>query len=102
MDWGRSSLSGFFRGPVVNTPEGWIVLTGSALSWAFALLGWQVPEWTGITPTRIPVAVTLFALWPICLFTFYVRVCFPDFRPRVSTIVSVLCAAILPFWLAYQ
>ncbi len=102
MDWGHSSLSSFFRGPVMGTPEGWIVLTGGTLSLAFAFLGWLVPGWIGISTARIPVAVTLFAVWPICLFTIYVRVCSPDFRPRVFTIVFVLCAAVIPFWLAYR
>lgn len=86
----------------MGAPEGWIFLVGSTLSVLFAVFGWLGPDWVGLRSAREPVAVTLFALWPICLFTIYVRVCAPEFRPRIFTIVLLSCTAAFPFWLAYR
>lgn len=102
MDWGRAPLSSFFRGPVLHSPEGLVMLAGCAASLLFALLSWLVPEWIFIPDKRIGVAITLFALWPVCLFTIYVRLCAPDFCPRIFTTLAVSASAALPFWLAYR
>ena len=102
MDWIRSSLTDFFRGPVLHGPEGLIFLVGSIASLVFALLAWLVPAAVFIPEKRVGVAIVLFALWPICLFTFYVRMCAPHFHPRLFTSLTVLAAAAFPFWLAYR
>jgi hypothetical protein len=102
MDWHREPLTAFFRGPVLRTPEALIFLLGSVLSLLFALMAWLAPEWTFISQRRLRVAITLFALWPICLFTICVRMCAPDFRPRVLTTLFLVAAAVVPFWLAYR
>jgi hypothetical protein len=102
MDWDRAPLSAFFRGPLLHSPEGLIVLAGSGASLLFAVLAWLAPGAIFLPEKRVEVAVTLFAIWPICLFTIYVRMCAPEFRPRVFTTLFILASAALPFWLAYR
>jgi hypothetical protein len=102
MDWTRSSLAEFFRGPVLHSPEGLIFLAGSIASLVFALLAWLMPTAVFIPERRVGVAIVLFAIWPICLFALYVRMCAPHFHPRLFTSLVVLAAAAFPFWLAYR
>jgi hypothetical protein len=96
MDWARASLWAFFRGPVLQTPEGWLFLGGSLLCFLFSALYWLVP---GMLPR--PELATghaiLFMAWPFALLTIYVSLCSPDFRRSLMTTVMVFCAAAFPF-----
>ena len=101
MDWTRSSIWGFVRGPLLHTPEGWAFLAGSMLSLLFAALHWLVPEVVSRNPAISTGQALIFAIWPFTLFTAYMMFCAPSFRPTLFTTVLMLCSAGFPFWLVY-
>jgi hypothetical protein len=101
MDWTRSSVGGFIRGPVLHTPEGWTFLAGTLLSLLFAALHWLIPEVVSRNPAIAMGQGMIFAIFPFALFTVYMAFCAPTFRPAVFTSVLMLCAAAFPFWLIY-
>jgi len=101
MDWTRSSIWNFIRGPVLHTPEGWAFLAGGLVSLLFAALGWLAPEAVSRNPATGTGQALLFSMWPFALFTVYMMFCAPSFRPAVFTTVLMLCAAAFPFWLVY-
>ncbi len=102
LGWYGASLTAFLRGPVLHTPEGFIVLAGSAAIWMFSLLAWFAPTWVGLNPARAAVNATGFALWPILLFVLYVKWSAPHFQPNVFTRIVLLIWAGIPFYMAYK
>jgi hypothetical protein len=101
MDWTRSSVPAFVRGPVLHTPEGWAFLAGTVLSLLFAALHCLVPELVSRNPSIAIGQALLFLIWPFALFTAYVMLCAPTFTPALFTTVLMVCAAAFPFWLVY-
>lgn len=102
LGWFGESLGSLFRGPILHTPEGNILLIGATLSLIFALLAWFIPTLVGLNPSRSAINATLFTLWPILLFGFYVKFNAPHFRTSLYTILLMLCAMGAPFYLAYK
>lgn len=100
--WYGESLGSFFRGPILHTPEGNILLIGTAISLVFALLAWFFSALVGLNPSRSAINTTIFSMWPVLLFSFYVKFCAPHFRPSLYTMLLMLCATGAPFYLAYK
>lgn len=72
MGWGSESVSSFLFGPLLHTPEGWVVLIGSIVSIIFGLLAQFAPSLIALTPTRPGIPI-MFYLWPVILFVVYVK-----------------------------
>jgi hypothetical protein len=102
LGWYGASLPAFLHGPVLHTPEGLIILAGSAAAWLFALLSWLAPTWIGLNPARAAVNATAFGLWPILLFVMYVKWSAPHFQPSIYTRIVLLILAGIPFYMAYR
>lgn len=102
LGWAGESLSSFILGPVLHSPEGIIVIVGSVLSLLFAFLAWLTPSFIALNPVRSDINATLFVLWPILLFVFYVKICSPHFKSSAFTFLSMLCVAGIPFYAAYK
>lgn len=102
LGWYDESVGVLFRGPVLHTFEGLVVVCGSAISLLCAVLAWFAPALVWLSPARAPINTALFGLWPILLFVVYVKFCGPDFRQRKYTSLIMLCAAGFPFYLAYK
>lgn len=103
LGWYGEPLSALFRGPILHTPEGLIMLLGSLASLLFALLSFFAPSWVGLTSSRSAINATMFGMWPILLFVFYIRFCAPRrFQPSVFSSLLVLCTAGIPFYFAFK
>ncbi len=102
LGWYGEPLSALFRGPILHTPEGLIMLVGSLTSVLFAFLSFFLPSWIGLSSNRSEINATVFGIWPIVLFVFYIKFCAPDFKPRVYSSLLVLCSAGLPFYMAFK
>lgn len=102
MGWYGESVSAVFRGPVLHTPEGWVLIAGSITSLIFAILAWLVPSWLALNPSRSSAHAALFGLWPVLLFVAYVKFCGPDFQPSRFGLLMMVCATGIPFYLAYR
>ena len=100
LGWYGESLGSLFRGPVVHTIEGLVLVCGSVISLLFAVFAWFAPPMVGLNPARASINTTLFCLWPVLLFVFYVRFCGPHFRQSIYTSLVMLCAGGFPFYLA--
>lgn len=100
--WMDQPLSALFRGPILHTPEGLIVVCGSLALLVFAVLSFLVPSWIGLSPERSAVDAMTFGLWPILLFVMYVRLCEPHFHAGVFSTLLVLGTAAFPFYMAYK
>jgi hypothetical protein len=102
LGWYGESLSALFRGPILHTPEGAIMLMGGVACILFAALSFYVPAKVGLPPARSAINATAFGLWPILLFVLYIKFCAPTFRPAVFTSLVMLCIAGIPFYMAYK
>jgi hypothetical protein len=93
VDYSRQSVAALFRGPLVSTPQGWVVVASAvayaALALAFAFFGLGPPLGKGVAA-----AVTLCLLWPFVVFLLFVKHGLPSFAPSWSNAVFIaVCAA---------
>lgn len=102
LGWHGEPLSALFRGPILHTPEGLIMLLGSLASLLFASLSFFVPSLIDLTSSRSAINAAMFAMWPILLFVIYIRSCAPHFQPSVFSSLLILCTAGFPFYMAFK
>jgi len=97
--WGGQPFGVFVREQVAVSPEGRILVVGSAVS---ILVAAATMLWPGILPYRRDpgTLAVLFGMWPLVSFAFYVRICGPDFNSSVSKVVQILLIVCAPFVLA--
>lgn len=99
--WAGESVSSFFSQQVIKSPEGSILLIGSAISLTLALMSLVAPETMGQPIARVSKATTLFAIWPILAFVLYVRICGPTFKTSIFTIIAMLVVVSAPAFILY-
>jgi hypothetical protein len=96
MDYERSSVLLLLRGPLLFTPQGWVVLLTALLCWAwvvYALFTREAP----LSEALQGRAVSMLSLWPFLVFLFYVRLCTPHFQPSWNkAMLLAISAASLP------
>ena len=80
---------------------GRIYIAGSIVSVVITLLALGWPEVVGASPGKGYGHAVLFGLWPIVSFVLYVRICDPDYRTGVATVLLTLLAVALPFYIAF-
>jgi len=79
MDYERSSVFSLLRGPLLLTPQGWVVLITAATCWAAAIyLG--ITGGLGSLTQEPGRTLTLLLTWPFLVFLFYIRLCKPQFQ----------------------
>jgi hypothetical protein len=100
-EWGNRSVTGFLTGQVMQSREGRILLTGSAI----ALILWTVslacPAILGLPAARMSKTQVVLVLWPLLAFVLYVQVCGPDFRSSVYKTVIMLAVMCAPVYMLY-
>lgn len=100
--WYGAPVSTFLVNQVAKSPEGWILIVGCGISFALAIASLTVPSEIGLPVGRASTNATLFGIWPILAFVFYVRICGPVFKTSVFTVVAMLAVVITPVVIAYR
>jgi len=99
MDYDHLPVSQLLRGPLLNTPQGKVVIASVPLYCAAALLGLAF----GVSPLLIKSPSAFFTLclvWPFITFLYFVRTSGPSFAPSRARTIEVLIAALVPLALA--
>lgn len=99
--WGGESVTSFFANVVAKSLEGQIFLAGALACAAAALLTLLHPEAIATPPARASVNATLFGMWPIVSFVWYVKTCGPRFESSIVKVLLTLAGALFPFYVAY-
>ena len=95
MDYDRLPVTQLLRGPVLHTPQGWVVLASVALYAGLALLAALI----GVSPVLAKTPGAFFVVcvsWPLITFLMYVRSNAPSFSPSLSGAVHVAIVALCP------
>lgn len=95
MDYEKAPVTDLIRGPLLHTPQGWVVLASVALYALLALAVWLfgVSSALGKTPG---VALALCFFWPLINFLMYVRWNSPYFKASWSSAAYLLVVALAP------
>jgi hypothetical protein len=98
MDYTRASILSLLRGPLLFTPQGWVVLATALISWlllADARLSSQPLVFHQLSER----GAALLGAWPILVFLFYVRLCMPHFRSsKLQALLLMASALALPLF----
>jgi len=104
MDYDRRPVTELLRGPLLHTPQGWVVIATGLLYAVAALLGW----FFGVNLLVAKSSSAFFVLcvaWPFITFLYFVRSSAPHFAPSKARAVELAITAVLPlgfaFWRAY-
>lgn len=95
MNYAHRPITEFLRGPLLRTPQGWVVLASLAFYWLLALLMLL----TGFNPLPTKEgggSVVLALLYPLVVFVYFVRFAMPEFRFSASDSAILLLAALMP------
>jgi hypothetical protein len=102
MDYLRSSVMHLLRGPLLYTPQGWVVLATAAIGWGFASVAWV----TGLSIFGEQLTgkeLTLALVWPLLVFMFYLNLCAPHFKAsRSHTAHLTVSALALPCYMIFE
>ena len=93
MDYARSSITALLRGPLLFTPQGWVVLTTLVLCWIGAVFAWGTGN-TYFFSGELDRVLMIMGLWPLSVFLFYVRLCSPHFQPSWNQAGFIAIAAL--------
>ena len=95
MNYDRRPVTDLLRGPLLHTPQGWVVLASVALYALIALVG----AYLGVSPLVAKSPSPFFfmcLIWPAITFLFYVRSSHPNFDASLSRALHVAIAALAP------
>jgi hypothetical protein len=96
MDYLRSSVLSLLRGPLLFTPQGWVVLATAILCWSWIGYLWfgRGAEIATISGDR---ELLIFSTWPFVVFLFYLRLCSPHFQASwTQSLLLAITAVSLP------
>lgn len=96
MDYTNSSVLALLRGPLLFTPQGWVVLATCISGWSLAGISWLVggPIYFSGTEDR---EQALLLVWPFLVFLFYIQLCMPHFQASWRRALALgISAASLP------
>jgi len=102
MNYARESVGTLLRGPLLSTPQGFVVIASvvayAALAFAFLALGLTPPFGKSIAS-----AVIVCASWPFIVFLQFVASGLPSFTPSLSRAAFLtLCAAVPALYVAWH
>ncbi|MCZ8073092.1 MAG: hypothetical protein O9341_03080 [Paucibacter sp.] len=96
MDYTRKSILALFRGPLLYTPQGWVVLTTALISWLL-FADARLHSEPLVIHQLSDRGAALLGIWPVLVFLFYVHLCMPHFRRSWrQTMLLLLSALSLP------
>ena len=101
-DWAHRSVSRFFTDQVARSPEGLILLAGSAVSLLLAIAALAWPAILALPAAQAGNAVATFLLWPILGLVIYVQVCGPDYRSSMYKRIVMLVVMCGPMVVLYR
>lgn len=102
MDYTRTTVFTLLRGPLMFTPQGWVVLATSAACWSWAAYLWLSGS-SIIGAHEAERELVLLLAWPLLVFLFYVRLCMPHFRASwTQTAYLAVTAVSLPAFVLIQ
>ena len=93
MDYTRSPVMDLLKGPLLFTPQGWVVLAICGACWSWAAFSWLTDSPVVIGQDASKGLVMLLA-WPLLVFLFYVRVCMPHFKASWAKTAYLVAAAV--------
>ncbi len=96
MDYSRQPIGRLFRGPLLHTPQGIVLLISIAIyllgAALFAFFDVPTPfDWS------VDKSVTVFIVWPFMLFMLFIKQNLPEFLPSRSGAIWQAFYAIAPF-----
>lgn len=104
MSYDQRPVLELLQGPLLHSPQGWVVLASILLYGGIAGLGWVL----GVSPLIAKSSSTFFvfcAAWPFITFLYFVRGSAPHFAPSIARTVELAITALLPIafsaWRAY-
>ena len=100
MDYTHAPVGKLLSGPLLNTPQGWVCI-GASIAYLGAALFFSLAEVNppfGWSNTK---ASTLFAVWPVLLFMYFIKDNIPDFSPSWKAAGWQAFIASLPLLLGY-
>lgn len=104
MSYDRLPVTELLRGPVLRTPQGWVVLASAVLYASVALLAFFGGVHPSLGKTTGAVLV-LCAFWPLITFLVFVRSSSPTFGasfPKAAYVAAVaLCPIAYAGWLLH-
>jgi hypothetical protein len=97
--WGGEPLTHFLRNQLARSPEGKVLIAGSALSLAIAAFAAAHPNLSAIgIPSAFAARIALlFGLWPVLAFTAYVGICGPQFITDLGKVLAMVGVMLVPF-----
>ena len=101
-DWAHRSVSRFFTDQVARSPEGLILLAGSAVSLLLAIAALAWPTILALPVAQVGKAAATFLLWPVIALVIYVQVCGPDYRSSVYKRIVMLAVMCGPMFVLYR
>ena len=100
MDYTHAPVGKLLSGPLLKTPQGWVCI-GTSIAYLGAALFFSLTEadppfgWTSGKTS------TLFAVWPMLLFLYFIRDNIPDFSPSWTAATWQAFIASPPLLLGY-
>ncbi|MFM2058704.1 MAG: hypothetical protein RLY71_3089 [Pseudomonadota bacterium] len=95
MNYTNRSVADLVKGPLVHTPQGWIVMLTICIYAAYA-----VAHLLGTAPIQLTrsreAELALCVFWPCITCLFFVRHNLPDFTPSWSRAAQVAACAVAP------
>ncbi len=96
MDYSAQSVTALFKGPLITTPQGWVVISAAIVYFTLAIT-FGVFDLAPPLVKSPSVAITICIFWPLIVFLQFVRSGLPSFRPSLSSTAIVGLYAIAPF-----
>lgn len=99
MDYTRSPILSLLRGPLLFTPQGWVVVFTLVACWSWAAVVWASGNNTWPFGADVGRTLGQLIVWPLLVFLFYIRLCMPHFRTSWrDTALLALSALALPLF----
>lgn len=101
MDYTHAPVSRLLSGPLLKTPQGWVCIGSSLAYLGAALYFFLVAEASPPFGWSSGKTSTLFAIWPVLLFLYFIKDNIPDFSPSWKAAGWQAFIASMPLLLGY-
>jgi hypothetical protein len=104
-DYSSQSIASLLRGPLISTPQGWVVVASAVL---YAVLALALTVF-GLSPPlgkSLGWALGLCIAWPFIVFLMFIKIGLPSFAPSWNRAAFLTVCAAAPMlgaaWRAYS
>jgi hypothetical protein len=96
MDYSAQSVTALLRGPLITTPQGWVVIFAAIVYFTLAVTfgAFDLAPQLVKSPS---VAITICIFWPFIVFLQFVKSGLPSFKPSILSAVITGLYAAAPF-----